>query len=126
MVQQQKRSMSAVVSLMVLAIVVLGSATARAESKVPETAAEHLALAKHYQEKATEYRAEAQTHKDMAAAYKKAALSSHAVAQGGSDPKLTKAIAHCNAIAATAEKLASENQKAADYHTLRAKEMEGK
>jgi hypothetical protein len=96
------------------------------EAKVPTTSEEHFALAKQYQDKAATYRTEAQTHRDMAEGYKKSALNSQAVARGQKDPKVEKAVAHCNAIATTAEKLATENQKAADYHALRGKELQGK
>jgi hypothetical protein len=33
---------------------------------------------------------------------------------------------HCHALAADLDKLAADSQKAADYHMLRAKELEGK
>jgi hypothetical protein len=33
---------------------------------------------------------------------------------------------HCAALAAAADKLAIENEKAADFHNLRAKELQGK
>ena len=96
------------------------------EAKVPATPAEHFALAKQYQDKATTYRTEAQTHRDMAEGYKKSAVNSHAAAHGQKDARTEKAVAHCNAIATTADKLATENQKAADFHTLRGKELQGK
>lgn len=99
---------------------------ASAEPKVPNTPEEHFALAKQYQAKASTHRAEAQAHRDMAAAYRKSALNSHAVARGQKDPKTEKAVAHCEAIATAAEKLVTENEKAADFHTLRGKEMQGK
>jgi hypothetical protein len=97
-----------------------------AAPKVPATVEDHLALAKQYQRKAATYRAEAKEHREMAAAYKKSALTSHAVAHGQKDPKVEKAVKHCDTIASTAEKLATENEKAADYHNLRAKELQGK
>lgn len=97
-----------------------------AAPKLPTTVEDHLALAKQYQEKAATYRAEAKTHRDMAAAYKKSALNAHSVAQGEKNPKVEKDVAHCDAIASAAEKLAAENEKAADYHNLRAKELQGK
>ena len=122
-------------ALCVAALLVAAPAVMAAEPKVPTTAAapkvpatpeDHFALAKQYQEKATTYRAEAQTHREMAAAYKKNAQFSHAVARGQKDPRVEKAVAHCNNIATTAEKLATENEKAAEYHTFRGKELQGK
>lgn len=97
-----------------------------AAPKVPTTVEEHVALAKQYQDKAATYRAEAKEHRDMAAAYKKSTLNSHAAAHGQKDPKIEKAVKHCETIATAAEKLATENEKAADYHNLRAKELQGK
>jgi hypothetical protein len=110
-----------------IAVTLLTSGSfAQAAPKVPSTVEEHVALAKQYQEKAATYRAEAKAHRDMAASYKKSALNAHSVAQGEKNPALEKAVAHCDAIASAAEKLASENEKASDYHNLRAKELQGK
>lgn len=82
--------------------------------KVPETAADHVALAKVYSEKATEWRQEAAYHREMAAAYTK----SHP----GSKDSVTME-KHCAKIAKEAEKMAEEAQIMADYHQLRAKEV---
>jgi hypothetical protein len=102
----------------------LMAGAARAEEvKVPATAADHEALAKTYQEKAASYRKEAEWHKNMAAEYAK----SHPDAKGGAkNPWNTKMQKHCQQLAADAEKLAKDAEKAADFHTLRAKETEGK
>jgi hypothetical protein len=98
--------------------------TARAEDvKIPETAADHEALAKTYQEKAANYRKDAEWHKSMAAAYAKG----HPDSKGGAkNPWNTKMQKHCQQLASTAEKLAKESEKAAEFHTLRAKETQGK
>jgi hypothetical protein len=96
------------------------------EAKVPTTTEEHFALAKSYQEQAAAHHKEAQEHRDMAAAYKKSGITSNAVAHGQKDPRIDKAVKHCDAIAAAAEKLATEDEKAADFHTLRGKELQGK
>lgn len=109
-----------------LALFVAAPIVNAAEPKVPTTVEGHMALAKQYQDKAATYRAEAKTHREMAAGYKRSALTSHTVAHGEKDAKVEKAVAHCDAIATAAEKLAVENEKAADYHTLRAKELQGK
>ena len=95
-----------------------------AQAKVPESAADHLALAKTYQDKAAAYRKEAADHKAMAEAYKKSATPGSK--GGGENPWAKKMDAHCKAIATDAEKLATDAEKAAEYHTLRAKELQGK
>lgn len=124
--RQRDRMTSGLVSLFVAVVMLFAASAARADVKIPMSVEEHQALAKQYQDKAATYRAEAKTHRDMAAAYKKNAMTSHAVAHGQKDPKLEKAVAHCAAIANAADKLATGNEKAADYHNLRAKELQGK
>lgn len=96
------------------------------EAKVPMTTEEHFALAKQYQSQAAAQRKEAQEHREMAAAYKKSGTASNSVAHGEKDPKIEKAVKHCDAIAKAAEKLATEAEKAAEFHTLRGKELQGK
>ena len=90
--------------------------------KVPVTAADHMALAKQYADKATAYKAEAESHRKMAEAYRKTVATSPKVP----NPFVAKMDKHCQALAKDAEKLAADSQKAADFHTLRAKELEGK
>ena len=90
---------------------------------VPQTTADHMALAKQYAEKATAYRAEAEHHRKMSAAYAKSVATSP---KNPSNPWAVKMQKHCMALVKDAEKLAADAQKAADYHTLRAKELEGK
>jgi hypothetical protein len=97
---------------------------ASAEPKTQESAAEHLALAKSYQEKAAAYRKEAAEHVAMAEAYKKSTAGPSK--GGGENPWAKKMEAHCRTIATDAEKLATDAEKAAEFHTLRAKELQGK
>jgi hypothetical protein len=93
------------------------------EAKVPTTAAEHEALAKQYKDQAAQYKKVAADHKAMAEAYAK----SHPDAKGGAkNPFNEKMQKHCKALATDADKLASDAEKAADFHTLRAKELQGK
>jgi hypothetical protein len=93
------------------------------DAKVPDTTAEHEAMAKSYTEKATEYRKVAEEHKAMAAAYAKA----HPDSKGGQkNPWNAKMAKHCQALAKDAEKLAGDAQKAADFHSMRGKEQQGK
>lgn len=101
------------------------STAAFAAPKVPATAEDHYALAKQYQDKAATYRKEAQEHREMAAAARESAINAHK-AHGQKDPSVAKMEKHCAALAAAADKLATENQKAADFHTLRGKELQGK
>jgi hypothetical protein len=91
--------------------------------KVPETAADHEALAKSYQEKAASYRKEGELHKSMAAAYAKSHPDSKGGAKNAWNTKMQK---HCQQLASDAEKLAKDAEKAAEFHTLRGKETEGK
>jgi hypothetical protein len=93
--------------------------------KVPETAADHEALAKSYREKAASYRKEVETHKQMAEAYKKSFVQPTDKA-GKKNPWVAKMEKHCMMIAKDAEKLAVDADKAAEYHDLRAKELQGK
>ena len=102
----------------------VGAATSRAdEVKVPQTAADHQALAKQYQEEAAQYRKVVAEHQAMAAAYAKAHPDPKGGAKNAWNEKMQK---HCAALAKDAEKLAADADKAADYHTLRAKELQGK
>ena len=99
------------------------AATSFAEDvKVPQTAADHEALAKQYKEEAAQYRKVATEHEMMAAAYGKA----HPDTKAGKNPWNAKMQKHCEALKKDAEKLAADADKAADYHELRAKELQGK
>jgi hypothetical protein len=91
--------------------------------KLPVSVEDHLALAKDYQAKAAEYRKEAQRHHDMFEAYKK---STATLPKLPPPPSLVKMQKHCQVLAKDAEKLAADADKAAEYHTLRAKELQGK
>ncbi len=99
------------------------SVAAAEDVKVPVTAADHTALAKQYADKAAAYKAEAESHRKMAEAYKKSVATTP---KAPPNPFVAKMERHCQALAKDADKLAADSQKAADYHTLRAKELEGK
>lgn len=99
-----------------------GSAWAE-DAKVPVTVADHMALAKQYADKAAAYTAEADSHREMAEAYKKSVATTP---KAPANPWAVKMERHCRALAKDADKLAADAQKAADFHTLRAKELEGK
>lgn len=93
------------------------------EVKVPTTVEDHLALAKSYEQKAAEYRKEAEHHHHMFEAYKSSIASSPKSPPPASVVKMQK---HCQVLARDAEKLAADSTKAAEYHSLRAKELQGK
>ena len=61
----------------------------------------------------------------MAEAYKKSSATPVDKAQK-KNPWLEKMEKHCQTLASDAEKVAADADKAADYHTLRAKELQGK
>lgn len=110
-------------SLAFAAFVLTATSSFADEAKVPTTAAEHQALAKQYQDQAAQYKKVADDHKAMAAAYAKAHPDSKGGVKNSWNAKMQK---HCQALAKDADKLASDAEKAADYHTARGKELEGK
>ena len=95
-----------------------------AQPKVPQTVADHLALAKSYQEKAAAYRREAAYHRAMAEEYRKSVPAPPKIR--GENPWAKKMEAHCLTIAADAERMAKDADTAAQFHTLRARELQGK
>ncbi len=99
-------------------------ATAFADATTPQTAADHLALAKKYGDEATANRKLAEEHKEMAEAYKKGTAGPSK--SGAPNPWAKKMEAHCGKIAKDAEALAVDADKAAEYHMARAKELQGK
>jgi hypothetical protein len=105
---------------------VTGGGLAVAEPKIPATPEDHFALAKAYTEKAQAYRKEAADHRKMAAAFRLKPANAQAKWRGDRNPAVEKMEKHCGAIAAAADKVAVDNEKAADYHTLRGKELQGR
>jgi hypothetical protein len=98
--------------------------TAGQEVKAPHTAQEHRAHAEQYQQKAATYRKEAAAHQQMLADYSKT------VARNPKDTNenayIRKMRLHCQKYSKAAEALALEAEEMAKFHTLRAKEVEGK
>jgi len=110
-------------SLVVITLLASASPARADEMKIPQTAADHEALAKSYDEKAATYEKEAQLHRGMLAAFKK----SHAeTTKNPNRADLAKMEMHCSSIVKDAEKLAADVRKAAEFHHLEAKELEGK
>ncbi|MBI4750841.1 MAG: hypothetical protein HY774_20375 [Acidobacteria bacterium] len=90
--------------------------------KPPQTAAEHLAMAESYRKKAAEYRAEAEFHHKMLADYKKRVPQTKEVIENSYVKKMRL---HCEHYITAAESLAREAEWMAEFHTFRAKEMQG-
>ena len=84
-------------------------------TKPAETAADHLTAAKWYEQKAAEWKQEAEAHRAMAAAYKKEKPEDAATMEK-----------HCKKIMKDAQALAQDAEDTAKYHRLRAKEMQKK
>lgn len=97
---------------------------AQTVSDIPQTAQEHLALAESYRKRAADYRAEAEMHRKMMADYKKGVAITPK--EHSENSWLKKMRLHCEKYIGEAESLAQEADKFADYHMLRAKELEGK
>jgi hypothetical protein len=93
-----------------------------AEAKLPQTAADHEAQAKAYRDQAAMFKQGAQTHRQMAAAYAK----QHPDPKGVTNPWNEKMSKHCEGLAKDFEKLAADADKAAEFHAMRAKELQGK
>jgi hypothetical protein len=110
-------------SLVLAAFAFTANAAFAEDMKVPTTAAEHEALAKQYKEQAAQYKKVAEEHKAMAAAYAKAHPDSKGGVKNSFNEKMQK---HCKGLSADADKMAADSEKAADYHTMRAKELQGK
>lgn len=111
-----------VASVVFAAVACVAAPSLADEVKIPQTAAEHEARAKSYREQATQYRALATEHKQMAAEYAR----EHPPAKGMPNaPWLSKMAKHCEMLVKDYEKLATDAEKAADYHAMRAKELKG-
>jgi len=112
-----------IASLAFAALALSATASFSEEAKVPTTVAEHEAMAKQYKDQAAEYKKVADYHRAMAAAYSAAHQPTNGPTANAGAVKMKK---HCETIAKDADKLAADAEKAADYHTLRAKELQGK
>jgi hypothetical protein len=116
------RTLLASVALVAFALTATPSFAEDAKAPVPQTAAEHEARAKAYKEQAVQYRKQAEEHRQMAAAY---AAKRPDLKGVGKNPAVEKMSKHCLTLAKDFEKLATDADKAADFHTMRAKEAEG-
>jgi uncharacterized protein HemX len=94
------------------------------EMKAPQTAQEHRERAEQYQKKAAEYRQEAAAHRKMLTDYSKTVAKNPK--DTGENAYIKKMRLHCEKYSKAAEALAQEADEMAKFHTMRAKEMEGK
>jgi hypothetical protein len=119
----QSKIRTIVASLAFAAFALTATTSFAEEAKVPTTTAEHEALAKQYQDQAAQLKKVGDEHRAMAAAYAKEHPDSKGGAKNSWNTKMQK---HCAALANDADKLAADATKAAEYHGLRAKELQGK
>lgn len=112
-----------IASLAFVAFALTATAAFAEDAKVPTTVAEHEALAKQYRDQTAQYKKVADDHRAMAAAYAAVHQPTNGPTPNAGAVKMKK---HCEAIAKDADKLASDTEKAADYHTQRARELQGK
>ena len=113
-----------IIAVLAFAAFTASTAVALAEDvKLPQTPAEHEAMAKQYKDQAAQYKKVAEEHRAMAATYAKA----HPDSKGGvKNPWNAQMKKHCEALSKDADKLAVDAEKAADFHTARGKELQGK
>jgi outer membrane lipoprotein-sorting protein len=112
-----------ILATLAIAVSTLTAAPSFAEgTAAPTTVAEHQARANTYKEQAAQYRKAAEEHKQMAAEYAK----KNPDMKTQKNPSNEKMQKHCMMLAKDYEKLAADADKAAEYHEMRAKEMEGK
>ncbi len=97
--------------------------TNETKMKVPETAKDHYEMAEHYRKIEAQTRQEIDTHKKMLAEFKKTATESP---KTGENPHVKNERLHCEKYIKAAEAMAAEATESARFHTLRAKELEGK
>ena len=93
------------------------------EMKVPETARDHYDMAEHYQKVAAELREDIEMHKKMLGDFTKSVAANP---KSGENPYAKNMRLHCERYIKAAEDLAAEADASAKFHTLRAKELEGK
>jgi hypothetical protein len=89
---------------------------------MPQTAAEHTAMADSYTKKAAEYRQDAQFHRQMLADYKKGVAV--ATKSPVENSWIAKERIHCEKYIKDAEQLATDDDQFAKFHTMRAKEVQ--
>ena len=101
----------------------VGGAAVADDMKMPASAADHEAMARSYKDQAASFRKTSEDHKKMAVEYKKTLAPG---VKGQPNPWGTKMSKHCMVLSKDAEKMAVDADKAADFHTFRAREIEAK
>lgn len=91
-------------------------------AKVLVTPKEHMAKAEEYSKKAAAYRADAAAHQTMLADFRGQAKT----ARPDEDPERREMRIHCEGFISKAEALATEAEHFAEFHRLRAAELQGK
>lgn len=93
-------------------------------AKPPLTVEEHLALVERYKRRAAEYRKEADDHRKMLAGYRRdAAVLPNKT--GREFPWFTKLRQRCEGYIQRADALADEAERFAEFHRMRARELQG-
>jgi hypothetical protein len=93
------------------------------EMTMPNTAQEHQAMADKYSAQATEFRKVAAFHRQMLADYTKGVPATPK--SPTENPWITKERIHCERYIKDAEKSAADADQFAQFHTMRAKELQG-
>jgi hypothetical protein len=106
------------------AIYTAAESNSNSQIKMPETAQDHYALANKYTKEAAELQGQIEEHQKMLAEYSRGVVKNpKATVENGYIKKMRL---HCEKYIKAAESLAAEDTELAKFHTLRAKEMEGK
>lgn len=92
-------------------------------NRVPETAKDHYAMAEQYQKVAAQNREDIAIHKKMLADFTQGVAQNP---KAGENPYVKKMRQHCEKYIKAAAALEAEAEASARFHTLRAREMEGK
>jgi hypothetical protein len=92
--------------------------------KVAQTAQDHYALADKYTKEAAELQGEIAEHREMLAEYSKGVAK--LPKETGENAYIKTMRLHCEKYIKAAQSLAAEDTELAKFHTLRAKELEGK
>ena len=91
---------------------------------MPNTASEHTAMADSYKKKAAQYRQDADFHRQMLAEYTKGVPAQPK--SPTENPWVAKERVHCEKYIKDAERLATTADEFAQFHTMRAQEVQGK
>ncbi len=104
-----------------------GSATAKTEEaarKVPQTVEDHLALVERYRAQAAAYRKEADVHRETLAGYRRR-VAAFPNKSGHEFGWFTELRQRCEGYIRRLEALADEAERFAEFHRMRARELQG-